>query len=60
MKRVVLAAAVLVSTSMPVIANADQGVRSVNRATCVEVTVDHPDGSSDSERRCHTSSDGTR
>lgn len=58
--RVMLSAAILLAASSAAAANAETAVRFVDRAECLTHTVQHPDGSSDSEQKCHTSSDGTR
>ena len=60
MKQIALAVVVLMSTSAPMAANAAGNVGSVGRATCASVVIDHPDGTQDSETRCHTDADGTR
>ena len=60
MKRFVAVASVIVAFSAPVAVNANVQTATVRQAHCQTEEVIYPDGSGDSVRICHTTSDGVR
>ncbi len=60
MKKFAVAVAFLMTTSSPLIANAETGARPISRAHCYTHEILHPDGSTETHTACHTTADGTR